>query len=183
MDRLQPVIYVNREDISAFLKWINDRDKTYEYKLPSKNEWEYLAMGKSDKTNKYPWGNNTKITDQHANTCDASLKDLRMIDQRRINVEINDGAMWTWSVNTGVPNEQGIYNVIGNVAEWTDTPLENNKKIENIIKETKYIFKGGSYFSNINDISVWATESGFEESMRHPGIGFRLVRSKRSGMK
>jgi formylglycine-generating enzyme required for sulfatase activity len=183
LDRLQPVIYVNRSDILAFLKWINDRDKIYHYRLPTKNEWEYLAMGKSDKTNKYPWGNNNKITDQYANTCDASLKDLLMLDPKRLNQDINDEAKWTWSVNTGRPNMNGIYNVIGNVAEWTDTPLENNKKVENKSKESKYIFKGGSYFANINDISAWATNDAFDESMRHPGVGFRLIRSKRQMMK
>lgn len=183
IDKLQPVIYVNREDINAFLKWINTRDKNYEYRLPTANEWEYIAMGKADKINKYPWGNNVKIADQHANTCDASLKNLRMIDPKRLNTSINDGAMWTWSVNTGVPNSQGIYNIIGNVAEWTDTPLEANKKVNQIDKSVKYIFKGGSYFANIDNINVWDKTTAFEGEIRHPGIGFRMVRNRRKLLK
>jgi len=49
-----PVIFVNREDVAAYLNWLSKRDDR-QYRLPTSVEFEYAARG-GEGGKKYPWG-------------------------------------------------------------------------------------------------------------------------------
>jgi sulfatase modifying factor 1 len=118
-----PVVGVTWEQATAFCVWrtrfyesvavsrklpLNSRP---EYQLPSDAQFEYAARGGNVKT-KYPWGGpyirNTKGCMQ------ANFK------VGRGNYS-DDGGLYTVNVRSYFPNDYGLYNMAGNVAEWTVT--------------------------------------------------------------
>lgn len=118
-----PVVGVTWEQATAFCVWrtrfyesvaasrklpLNSRP---EYQLPSDAQFEYAARGGNIKT-KYPWGGpyirNTKGCMQ------ANFK------VGRGNYS-DDGGQYTVNVRSYFPNDYGLYNMAGNVAEWTLT--------------------------------------------------------------
>lgn len=118
-----PVVGVSWEQAKAFSHW---RTQLYQgvasarkmpmnarmdYDLPAETEFEYAARGGNTKT-KYPWGGpyirNTKGCLQ------ANFKPGR-------GDYSSDGGIYTVGVKSYFPNDYGLYNMSGNVAEWTKT--------------------------------------------------------------
>lgn len=118
-----PVVGVSWEQAKAFSHW---RTQLYQgvasarkmpmnarmdYDLPAETEFEYAARGGNTKT-KYPWGGpyirNTKGCLQ------ANFKPGR-------GDYSSDGGIYTVGVRSYFPNDYGLYNMSGNVAEWTKT--------------------------------------------------------------
>ena len=118
-----PVVGVSWEQAKAFSHW---RTQLYQgvasarkmplnarmdYDLPAETEFEYAARGGNSKT-KYPWGGpyirNTKGCLQ------ANFKPGR-------GDYSSDGGIYTVGVRSYFPNDYGLYNMSGNVAEWTKT--------------------------------------------------------------
>jgi formylglycine-generating enzyme required for sulfatase activity len=50
-----PVIFVNREDVRAYLKWLSAQEGGRVYRLPTSAEFEYAASGSAADT-AFPWG-------------------------------------------------------------------------------------------------------------------------------
>ena len=167
--RNYPVIGITYEQAVAYCKWRTDRVKElykirkeagdkknvypthFEYRLPSKIEWERIAsVGYSEKIQKKLDG---KYKGQHR----SNLK-IKEGDKRGVADELNNSADVTAPVTAYWPNKYGIYNMHGNVAE--------------MISE-KGIAKGGAWVHDEEYAS--SIEKDYPYKKQNSWVGFRCV--------
>jgi sulfatase modifying factor 1 len=104
-----PVTHVAYDDAAAYAKWA-DRH------LPTESEWEMAARGGLDGA-EFTWGDDdTQETSPRANTWQGRFP--------YENTEL-DGWTRTSPVGSYQPNGYGLYDMAGNVWEWTDDWYEN----------------------------------------------------------
>jgi len=114
-----PVVGVTWEQANAFCAWrteyllrgLGDAARFVQrYRLPTEAEWEYAARGKDQ--NEFPWENTDVVT---GNGCFfANFKP----DNGNYT---KDGNLITSKVGIYQSNSNGLYDMAGNVAEWTST--------------------------------------------------------------
>ncbi len=186
-----PVVGVTWEQATAFCAWrtafwkmgqgTNARE-VEAFRLPTEAEWEFAAReGKS--TNKYPWE-----TTQPKDGKGCFMANFKPGDGDYT----ADGSLITTRVGTYAPNTFGLYDMAGNVAEWTSTTYtEAGNKVMNDMnpeynyqaaKEDPYaskkkVIKGGSWKDVQKFIRSDMREAEFQNQPRSY-IGFRCVRTQ-----
>lgn len=155
-DRM-PVRFVNIDDVNAFAEWRSKRDGV-KYRLPTEGEWEYAARN-GPKNNAYPWG-------------DAFQAKCAVTDKENTEPE----AVGTASC----PDEWGVYDLVGNVFEWTGTKASlypGSKGQMKEPKEPRNMIRGGSAFSkSTGDTAITTTfRKDIPVTTRDKELGFRLV--------
>jgi formylglycine-generating enzyme len=101
---LHPVVHVAHQDAQAYATWSGKA-------LPTEAEWEYAARGGLDGAT-FPWGDEEMPKGRvMANTWQGDFP----VDNLRL-----DGFDGTSPVRSFPPNGYGLYDVAGNVWEWTD---------------------------------------------------------------
>ena len=182
-----PVVGVTWEQAHAFCNWrtqyLNNTSNhlAQAYRLPTEAEWEYAARG-GRKMAMYPWGNNYA---RDAQGCFfANFKPYRGSYN-------DDTGTTTMKVAQFRPNDFGLYDMAGNVAEWTITAYNTatNTHIHDMNPDFSYmarkddpdilkrkVIKGGSWkdISYFLQCGVRTYEYQYES---RPYIGFRCVRS------
>lgn len=187
-----PVVGVSWEQANAFCEWRTmylkkalgkDGVHVEKYRLPTEAEWEYAARAGVDK-NKYPWEGDLPLTEEDG-CFYANFKPME-------GNYVKDGNLIPAPVGTYQPNEFGLYDMAGNVSEWTSTSYTesidkmtsdlNPEYRYNVAKEDPYkmsrkIVRGGSWKDvahNIrSDIRMWEYQNE-----QRSYIGFRCVRSR-----
>lgn len=166
--REYPVVGISYEQAVNFCAWRTERvkemfeiqkqkdkksiyPKVFEYRLPTKEEWERVAkVGNSLKTikklegAKYSGHKTSNLKRGKGNNAGVAGK-------------LNDNADVTAPVFSYWPNKYGLYNLIGNVAEMT---------------AEKGVAKGGSWKHQEKDVDV---EKDFKYSGPTQWLGFRCV--------
>lgn len=185
-----PVVGVSWEQAVAFCHWrttylnnaLSSRgQKVMEYRLPTEAEWEYAARGKQT-AGKYPWKSDK--TSAERGCYYANFKPSK-------GGYTNDGHIITSKVASYPPNEYGLYDMAGNVAEWTSSTWSesayedmndlnpsiqtNASKTEAYINKRKVV-RGGSWKDAARFIQVSTRSSEYQNEDRS-FIGFRCVRS------
>jgi formylglycine-generating enzyme required for sulfatase activity len=104
-----PVVHVTHEDASAYAAWAGKI-------LPIEAQWEFAARGGLQGAT-YPWGDDPMPDGRHmANTWQGRFPYENLAE---------DGYERTSPVKTYPPNGYGLYDVVGNVWEWTTTPYSD----------------------------------------------------------
>ena len=187
-----PVVGVSWEQATAYCVW---RTNLYKqslslptgqviepFRLPTEGEWEYAARcGKNE--NKYPWSGD--------NMTDGSDCFLGNFKPGKGNYT-EDGHLITSRVGSFAANEFGLYDMAGNVSEWTSTAYSesgpnqmsdiNPELRYNAAKEDPYAMKkkvvrGGSW----KDVSQFIRSDmrSFEyQNETRSYIGFRCARTQ-----
>ncbi|MGB0177044.1 MAG: formylglycine-generating enzyme family protein, partial [Owenweeksia sp.] len=97
-----PVVHISYEDALAYCKWKGHR-------LPTEAEWERAAHGKL-LSSVFTWGDNAEMLVESANTWQGEFPMYNQAD---------DGFEHTAPVGSYPPNTIGLYDMAGNVWEWT----------------------------------------------------------------
>jgi formylglycine-generating enzyme len=109
-----PVVHIAAEDADAYAKWLRKE-------LPTEAEWEFAARGGVEDT-EFAWGKELMPEGKcMANTWQGEFPFHNSID---------DGYEWTSPVESYPPNGYGLYDLIGNVWEWTSDWYQDHDKIE-----------------------------------------------------
>jgi formylglycine-generating enzyme required for sulfatase activity len=159
----RPVINVSWRDAVAYAEWLSQQTSK-QYRLPTEAEWEYAARAGTE--TKYWWGD--EIGSNKANC----YKDY-----------CGDNFKYTSPVNSFDPNPFKLYNILGNVWEWTCSEYENkykgkekrclSKKHAN--NESLLVLRGGSWFYEPGYMrSAFRGRGG--PTYRDRDYGFRLAR-------
>ncbi|HEV8000280.1 MAG TPA: SUMF1/EgtB/PvdO family nonheme iron enzyme, partial [Planctomycetaceae bacterium] len=108
-----PVVQVAWQDATAFCDWLSRKEgKTY--RLPTEAEWEYACRA-GTATRTY-YSAEVEDTTKIGNVADAAAKAL--FPQWKELVNSSDGYAYTSPVGKFLPNNFGLYDTIGNAAEW-----------------------------------------------------------------
>lgn len=101
-----PVVCVSWNDAQAYVAWLSVQTGEG-YRLPSEAEWEYALSTGSDMS---------EMVCSQGNIADLWL---RSRFPREEAFDCADGSYFTASVGSWPPNEYGLYDLVGNVREWT----------------------------------------------------------------
>ncbi len=176
-----PVVHIAYEDALAYCQWKGER-------LPTEAEWEFAARAEQE-NNIYFWGNDHKLLSSHANTWDGLFP---------VENSEEDGHINKAPVQSFPPNAFGLYDMAGNVWEWTsdwyntnyyfeaaNNGLSNNPKgaanpfnRTNLLAQEKVI-KGGSFLCSASYCASYRISArmanSLDSAMEH--LGFRTVKS------
>lgn len=186
-----PVVGVSWEQANAFAAWRTEylrrslsKQGVYvePYRLPTEAEWEYAARAGVNE-NPYPWEGDIPLSDEGCFY--ANFKPME-------GNYVKDGNLITSRVGMYEPNDFGLYDMAGNVSEWTSTAYtESINKLTNDLnpeyrynaakedpyKMTRKIVRGGSWKDVAKDIRSDLRMWEYQNEQRSY-IGFRCVRSQ-----
>ncbi len=166
-----PVVCVSWNDAQAFIRW-TEQQSGVRFRLPSADELAYAARARSE----FPWGDDPSSACDFANLRDETYNEASKSAAGRVWSYIyhcRDGYTFTSPVGTFKKNAFGLYDMIGNVEEWTDSCAEDAPKgcRQRVIAGADF---GG--FLTTDWYSVRYTPFADDRQER---IGFRLARDAR----
>jgi len=173
-DGEHPVTCVSVADALAYTRWIS-RKTGKNYRLPTEAEWEYAARAGTN-TARY-WGEDPSEACQYANTGDQKAK--QTFPSWKIH-ECSDNYVYTAPVGRFQPNRFGLYDMLGNVWEWTCSAYDVSGYDGSELKCTQNekdnrVNRGGSWSSRPMYVRS-ANRIRLGPASRISELGFRLVR-------
>ena len=178
-----PVVGVSWGQANAFCNWRTKKKNDYlrgkknassipVFRLPTEAEWEYAARGGLEFAT-FPWGTGGTTSDRGCFL--ANFKPVRG------NYAV-DGALYTMEAKSFNANDYGLYNMAGNVSEWTNTAYNlssyymastMNPNVEDR-KNKRKIVRGGSWKDVAYFLEVGSRDFEYRDTARSY-IGFRTV--------
>lgn len=160
----QPMVCISQIGATAFCDWCSQQDPQHTYRLPWEAEWEYAARAGS--STEFPWGDSCKGTEAN------------------INGEIFHGGPYlqvTCDVGSYLPNDWGLYDTVGNVAEWCGDRYDHfyyerspKQDPQGPASGVSVVWRSGSW--EHSEASVKSSTRFYEKpGNMSDGIGFRVV--------
>lgn len=146
-------------DAQKFLERLNTLDPTHVYRLPTSEEFEFAARAGSSKA--YPEFESTGLSEEQIKT---RLLDYVVFDAEKMA-----------DVATKKPNALGLFDMHGNVLEWTTSEIS-------IEGQTFSVIRGGGTWKEKNpDEFRSASSKAINPGWNGPGeVGFRVVRTPKT---
>jgi formylglycine-generating enzyme required for sulfatase activity len=195
-----PVSSVSWDEAAAYCNWLSDADglppfyniefgkvtgtnlKSTGYRMPTEAEWAWAARTlprtKQDPTDvlRFPWGDNLPPPDRHGNYADRAASAL----VGRVIFGYNDNHTAASPVGTFKSNIYGLYDLGGNVAEWTNDFYEIPSTDE--VKDPTgpatgeyHVIKGASWMhGTITELRYSFRDYGIQGRQ---DLGFRIARN------
>ena len=126
-----PVVGITWDQANAYCHWKTTKLKvlldkkgvqgSIEFRLPTEAEWEYAAI-KIEKKKKYytrssyAWSEEKGLGELNKLTNIGQIHDINNV---RLKQYADDGCLYTCEVASYPPNSKGLYDMGGNVSEWT----------------------------------------------------------------
>ena len=162
-----PVVHISWRDATAFAEWAGGR-------LPTEAEWEHAARGGQQDV-RFPWG------DKEPN--DKDFFPCNIWQGRFPNENTGkDGYFGVAPSESFKSNKFGLYNMVGNVWEWTSEPFKvrSLKKVSadaHGYKKGYKLLKGGSFLCHASYCYRYriAARTGNSPDTTTTHQGFRLV--------
>ena len=177
-----PVVGISWKQAVAFCNWRTHYKNSYQkeknkplvnnFRLPTEAEWEYAARG-GIPAGTYPWGSPYLLNDRGCFL--ANFKPLR-------GDYASDQAVYAVEAKSFLPNDYNLYNMSGNVAEWTESSydpgayeyvssLNPNMSLND---EKRKVVRGGSWKDVAYFLRVSSRDYEYQDTARSY-IGFRTV--------
>jgi formylglycine-generating enzyme required for sulfatase activity len=163
----QPVINVTWDDAQRYAAWLS-RMTGKSYRLLSESEYEYAT--RAGARTAYPWGNDVELNGQAMANCNGC------------------GSQWdnrqTAPVGSFSANKFGLYDMVGNVFEWTEDSIHFN--YGGAPSDGSAWIEGGDHSAHVGRGGSWSIAPGFLRSAARGGdttdhrdnlLGFRVART------
>ncbi len=187
-----PVVQMSWDDAVAYAKWAGKR-------LPTEAEWEYAARGGAKTNTRYYWGDEFKVNGKFM--CNTFTGDFPYRNTAE------DGFAAVAPVKSFPPNGYGLYDMAGNVWQWTSDiyradahamsvdellksgasccvnptgPAASFNPTREVADAVERVTKGGSYLCNPNYCESYrpTARRGTPPDTGTEHIGFRCVKSE-----
>ena len=196
----QPAVNVSWEEAALYCNWLSQREElppfyTVEfgkvtgfapngrgYRLPAEAEWAWAArhVGTGEPLLRFPWGERLPPPPRHGNYADAAARHV----VGRIIFGYNDNHIGSAPVSTFKPNDKGLYDMGGNVAEWMhdyyDIPEPEQPAAPLGPPEGEYhVIKGASWMHGaVSELRLSFRDYG---AKGRNDVGFRIARFAEGG--
>jgi serine/threonine protein kinase len=159
-----PAMNVSWFDVNEqFIPWLAEQTGS-RLRLPTKVEWEFAAASSPENiAKKYSWGASMQINKAHCKNCNAS----------------NEGSLnTTMPVRSFAPNDWQLFDMHGNVQEWTSTCPQpyTAKTLDSLLRPRcdLAVVKGGSWLSDTSQLVI-SEDDFLKKTVKSHTTGFRLV--------
>lgn len=170
----RPVINVSRDDAEAYVAWLS-AETGETYRLLSEAEWEYAARAGS--TGRFSWGDAEP-------TCDAGRENRANFNgPHSVGLLAGCNGRRTEPVGFSAPNAFGLYDMHGNVREWTKDcfhvdlegiPKDGSPWVTDCARGGEgNVFRGGSFTGGVAQMRSAARQA---TEAREVNMGFRIAR-------
>ncbi len=174
----QPAVNVSLDDAVAYARWLSEKTGQ-SYRLPTEAEWEYSCRA-GTKTNRF-WGDSPDMACTYANVADLTA---RKHWPKWTAFFCDDTFAVSAPVGSFKPNGYGLYDMLGNVWEWT-MDVYNSEAYSRLPKNNPVYRGAGEYrvmrgggWSN-GPLGIHSSHRvGLTPTFGHHALGFRLVKVK-----
>lgn len=183
-----PVVGVNWEDAKAFCVWLTKKERKegrigpdQEYRLPKDEEWSAAAGDR-----KYPWGSQWPPPDGAGNYAGSEAKDDHWPDYFGTIDGYRDAYPRTSPVGSFGANEQGLFDLSGNVWQWCEdwyrSSMNSSEVLEKIPSLNEdgggnkfHLLRGASWNDDRPGVLLSSCRSRVAGDARYSRNGFRCV--------
>lgn len=192
----QPVVGITWEQAAAYCNWLSEQEglqpaykkdgdalvpaspMTNGYRLPSDAEWEWVArFAGNGKFRRYPWGDALPVTPASGNYADHTGR----IVLQDVIPDYDDGYAVSAPVGKFPPNTLGLYDIGGNVAEWTHDYYTVSADASQVAVDPlgpaqgkHHVIRGSSWKqASVTDLRLSARDFG---DVPRNDVGFRIAR-------
>jgi formylglycine-generating enzyme required for sulfatase activity len=153
---MKPMVRVSSAEIADYTRWLSERNPGKRFRLPNESEWEYACRGGERAI--FPRGN--QISTEDANY---------LYDEQRNPV----GPAERTAVKSYPANSFGLFDMVGNVCEWTSSPWRSRLDSGEVDHDRRVI-RGGAW-DHMPRLLRCSWRDWAPVEARYDNLGFRLI--------